>query len=181
MDEIKLIEPTVEYEADIWKFRQEILDSSDKDKFAGCGTLETSVSAREWIETTKLRSCKDTCPEDRVPSNVYIAVRLSDKKIVGVIDLRHHINHPVLSTWGGHIGYYVRPTERGKGYGKEMLKQNLRNAQKLGLEKVLITCNDDNYASENVILANGGVFESTITVDGEIMKRYWIAVDRELL
>lgn len=181
MNEIKLIEPTMEYEEDIWKFRQEIIDSSDQDKFAGCGTLEESLTALEWIETTKLRSSIDTCPKDKVPSNVYLAVRLTDNKIVGIIDLRHHIEHPILSTWGGHIGYYVRPTERGKGYGKEMLRQNLLNAQKRGIKKVLITCNDDNFASEKTILANGGVFERTITVDGEVMKRYWITVDRELL
>ncbi|MBQ8625783.1 MAG: GNAT family N-acetyltransferase [Agathobacter sp.] len=181
MSEIKLIEPTIEYAEDIWQFRHEIMDSSDNDKFAGCGTLEQSSSASEWIETTKLRSSTDTCPKDKVPSNVYIAVRLTDNKIVGIIDLRHHINHPILSTWGGHIGYYVRPTERGKGYGKEMLRQNLKNAQNRGIKKVLITCSMDNTASEKTILANGGVFDSTITVDDEVMKRYWITVDRELL
>lgn len=181
MSEIKLMEPTIEYKEDIWKFRQEIIDSSDHDKFAGCGTLEQSMTAVEWIETTKLTSNADTCPNDKVPSNIYIAVRLTDNRIVGIIDLRHHIEHPILSTWGGHIGYYVRPTERGKGYGKEMLRQNLINAQKLGIKKVLITCNIDNIASEKTILANGGIFERTITVDNEEMKRYWITVDRELL
>ena len=181
MEKIKLIEPTIEYEKDVWDFRQEILDSDDKDKFAGCGTLERCTSANEWIENCKSRSNKDTCPSDKVPSNVFIAVRISDNRIVGIIDLRHHIDHPILSTWGGHIGYYVRPTERRKGYGKEMLRLNLLNAQKLGIKKVLITCNKDNLASEKTIVANGGIFESLITVEDEIMKRYWITVDRELL
>lgn len=181
MNEIKLIEPTIEYEEDIWTFRQEILDSNDEDKFAGCGTLEQSSSAREWIEKCKLISNKETCPSDKVPSNVFIAVRLSDNKIVGIIDLRHHIDHPILSTWGGHIGYYVRPSERRKGYCKEMLRLNLLNAQKLGIKKVLITCNVDNHASERTIIANGGIFESLIEVGNETMKRYWITVDRDLL
>ena len=181
MKEIKLIEPTIEYEEDIWKFRQEILDSDDNDKFAGCGTLDRCSSAKEWIENCKLISDKETCPSDKVPSNVYIAIRLSDNKIVGIIDLRHHINHPILSTWGGHIGYYVRPDERKKGYGKEMLRLNLINAQKIGIKKVLVTCNVDNLASERTIIANGGIFESFIEVGNETMKRYWITVDRELL
>ena len=181
MKEIKLIEPTIEYEEDIWKFRQEILDSDDNDKFAGCGTLEQSSSAKEWIKNCKLISNKETCPSDKVPSNVFIAVRISDNKIVGIIDLRHHIDHPILSTWGGHIGYYVRPDERKNGYGKEMLRLNLINAQKLGIKKVLVTCNVDNIASEKTIMANGGIFESLIEVDNETMKRYWITVDRELL
>lgn len=181
MNELVLVEPTIEYAEDIWTLRQEIINSSDHDKFAGCGTLEQSTTALEWIETTKLRSSIETCPKDKVPSNVYIAVRLTDNRIVGIIDLRHHIEHPILSTWGGHIGYYVRPSERGKGYGKEMLRQNLLKAQKRGMKKVLITCNDDNIASEKTILANGGIFESAITVEDEVMKRYWITVDRELL
>ena len=175
---IKLIEPTIEYEEDIWSFRQEILGSDDKDKFAGCGTLEQCSSAKEWIETCKLRSNKDTCLSNKVPSNVYIAVRFSDNKEVCIIDLRHHINHPILSTWGGHIGYYVRPTERGKGNGKEMLRLNLLNAQKLGIQKVLVTCNVNNLASERTIISTGGVFENIIKVNNETMKRYWITVDR---
>lgn len=121
MEKIKLIEPTIEYQKDIWDFRQEILDSNDKDKFAGCGTLVRCSSASEWIENCKARSNKDSCPSDKVPSNVFIAVRIIDNRIVGIIDLRHHIDHPILSTWCGHIGHYVRPTERRKGYGKRCL------------------------------------------------------------
>lgn len=176
MSDIKLMEPTLEYAEDIWKFRQEIIDSDDKDKFAGCGNLEDCSSAEEWINTIKIWSSHETCPEDRVPSNVYIAVRLSDDRIVGIIDLRHHIDHPILSAWGGHIGYYVRPSERQKGYASEMLKQNLLNCRNLGINKVLISCDADNYASEKVIIANGGVFEKEIEVDGEIIKRFWITM-----
>lgn len=62
-----------------------------------------------------------------------------------------------------------------------MLRLNLFNAQKQGIKKVLITCNKDNLASEKTIVANGGIFESLIIVNDEIMKRYWITVDRELL
>ncbi len=85
-----------------------------------------------------------------VPSHMYLAVRKRDDRVAGVIDLRHHINHPILGTWGGHGGYSVCPSERGKGYAKEI--------------------------SEKTILANGGVYEKTIDVDGCKMKRYWITV-----
>ncbi len=171
---IKLIKPSIEYSQDILKFRQELIEQNDNDRFAGCFNLEKCSSAEEWIQTIHILENDETCPKDKVPSDIYIAVRISDHKIVGVIDFRHHINHPILRVWGGHIGYSVRPDERKKGYATEMLKQNLHNCRRYGLDKVMITCNVDNIASEKTILANGGVFEKEICVDDTKMKRYWI-------
>lgn len=180
MEPIVLIEPNSIYAADIWAFRQEILDwdAESEDQFAGCMSLDTSKSAEEWIKICELRKSEATCGETgtAVPSHMYLAVRKSDNRIVGVIDLRHHINHPILGTWGGHCGYSVRPSERGKGYAKEMLRLNIQNAKALGIPKLLITCDVNNEASEKTILSNGGVYEKTIEVDGSRMKRYWITV-----
>ena len=180
MEQIELVEVQTKYADEIWRFRQEILDcdAEDEDQFAGCLSLDESKSAEEWIRICELRKSEETCEQTgvAVPSHVYVAVRKSDDKVVGVIDLRHHINHPILGTWGGHCGYSVRPSERGKGYAKEMLRLNLQNAKAMGIEKLLVTCNVNNIASEKTILANGGVFEKTIEVDGETMKRYWVAV-----
>lgn len=180
MEQIVLIEPQKEYADEIWKFRQEIIecDVENEDQFAGCISLDVSKSAEEWIKICELRKNEETCGEvgTTVPSHMYLAVRKGDDKIVGVIDLRHHINHPILGTWGGHCGYSVRPSERGKGYAKEMLRLNIQNAKSMGIEKLLITCDVKNEASEKTILANGGVYEKTIDVDGCKMKRYWITV-----
>lgn len=96
--------------------------------------------------------------------------------MVGIIDLRHNLNNPVLSLWGGHIGYSVRPSERRKGYAKEMLGLMLEEARKRGLEKVMISCSTENEASERTILANGGVYEKTVSVENEQVKRYWITL-----
>lgn len=180
MEMIQLIEPNMDYADDIWQFRQEIFetDADSGEKFAGCKSLDKCQSAQEWIERCRLRKGAETCKKvgTSVPSNTYLAVRELDKKIVGIIDLRHHINHPVLGTWGGHCGYSVRPAERGKGYAKEMLRLNLEKARELGIDKLLITCEVGNLASEKTILANGGVFEKIIDIDGCQIKRYWISV-----
>lgn len=173
-DAITLLIPKLSYADDIWRFRQEIFDSSDEDKFAGCSGLENCASADEWIASLDIKRDPTKCPEGRVPSDVFIGVRLRDNKIVGIIDLRHHIDHPILGTWGGHIGYYVRPDERRKGYGKEMLHQNLHRAHELGLSQVLVTCHRGNTASEATIRANGGMFEKEIVVDGTFIKRFWV-------
>ena len=180
MEHIELIEPQKKYADDIWEFRQEILecDAENEDQFAGCISLDASKSAEEWIKICELRKSEKTCGEvgTTVPSHMYLAVRKSDDKVVGVIDLRHHINHPILGTWGGHCGYSVRPSERGKGYAKEMLRLNIQNAKAMGIEKILVTCDVNNKASEKTILANDGVYENTIDVDGSQMKRYWVNV-----
>lgn len=181
MEKITLTEPSAAYADEIWAFRQEILDrdADDEDRFAGCLSLDTSASAAEWIRVCALRKHEETCGQvdTAVPSHMYLAVRERDGKVVGIIDLRHHIDHPILGTWGGHCGYTVRPSERGKGFAKEMLRLNLQNAKALGIPRMLITCRAGNAASERTILANGGVYESTIDVGGSPIRRYWIAVE----
>ena len=172
MNKIELIKPTMEYADDIMEFRQELLDTNCE--FAGCGNLKNCLTAEAWLEILKMREKEETCPPGGVTSDCFIAVRLSDKRIIGIIDFRHHINHPILSVWGGHIGFTVRPNERQKGYAKEMLHQNLQTCRNHGLEKVLLTCDYDNIASEKTIISNGGKFEKEVNVDGKIMKRYWI-------
>ena len=174
--DIVLKRPAEKYIRDIEEFRKEILEANDKDAFAGCFGLEKCKSVAGWIEDVDKWRNEETCPQDHVPADVYIAVRNSDDRMVGVIDLRHHINNPVLRVWGGHIGYSVRPSERGKGYAKEMLRQNLLCAKQLGLSRVMITCDHDNHASERTILANGGILEGEINVDGNVMKKYWISL-----
>lgn len=180
MEQITLIEPNINYAKDIWAFRQEILeqDADHEDKFAGCLSLDVCKSAEEWIRICELRKSVETCEKagTTVPSHMYLAVRQSDDKIIGIIDLRHHINHPILETWGGHCGYSVRPSERGNGYAKEMLRLNIQKAKELGIGKLLISCDERNKASEKTIIANHGLFDNYIEVDGTRMKRYWITI-----
>lgn len=176
MEEIRLLSPSMEYDEDIMQFRKEILEAKDADSFAGCGSLRNCTTTEEWLRVLTIMEHEDTCPAGSVTSNTYIAVRTTDNRIVGVIDLRHHIDHPILGLWGGHIGYSVRPSERKKGYAKEMLRQDLQKCKEKGIEKVLITCSQDNLSSMKTILTNGGIFENEVCVEGEYINRYWVTL-----
>jgi predicted acetyltransferase len=77
--------------------------------------------------------------------------------------------------WTAHV---VVPESRRQGYATAILRQSLRIArQKLGLKRVLVTCDDDNVGSIKTIEKNGGVLESIVTgPDSDKPKRrYWIA------
>ena len=180
MDEIRLLPPSMTYAEQIMAMRQEILNTDKgEDAFAGCGSLQDSETAESWLAQLRLFESTETLPPGRVPSSTYLAVRVSDDRLVGIIDLRHHIDHPILSTWGGHTGYSVRPSERGHRYAKEMLRLNLINCRARGISKVLVTCNRGNIASEKSITANGGVFDGEVIVENEIIRRYWITLQGE--
>lgn len=98
-------------------------------------------------------------------------------KFIGEIGIRHELNDALLK-YGGHIGYGIRYSYWGKGYGTKMLALALKKAKKMGLESVLITCNSDNYGSAKVIENNNGKLENIInnTIDGKTIqtRRYWI-------
>lgn len=89
----------------------------------------------------------------RVPSSTYWIV--FDGRILGTSRLRHQLTSD-LEIEGGHIGYDVRPTERGRGIGTVLLRLTLERSAALGLGSVRITCDADNVGSIRVIEKNGG-------------------------
>ena len=171
-DDIFLTTPSENYLEKIADYRDEMLAENF---MPGCGPLRTTHSLKKWLEKTASYSNEDTVPSHLVVATQFICVRKSDKRILGMIQVRHCLND-YLSNYGGHIGYSVRPTERRKGYAKEMLKMSLNYCREIGLEKVLIICKENNEGSRKTILSNGGVYENTVfePYAKEKRQRYWI-------
>ena len=171
MDKIILVKPDLSYADEIIKYKEESLAESPL--INGSAGLDRFSSIEIWFEELKKRSCEDTVPKGLVPSSTYLGVREKDNYIVGMIDIRHYLNE-YLTQVGGNIGYGVRKTERNKGYAKQMLKLALEKCKELKIKKVLITCDEDNIASEKVILSANAKLEDIRNVDGENKKRFWI-------
>ena len=72
------------------------------------------------------------------------------------------------------VGYSVRPSERRKGYATCMLRMVLQEARRIGLPRVLITCDEDNLPSRRTIERNGGKFERMTQDGGAALRRYWM-------
>ncbi|KOG48915.1 GNAT family N-acetyltransferase [Streptomyces decoyicus] len=89
---------------------------------------------------------------------------------LGRCTFRHHLT-PSLLNWGGHLGYGVRPGARRRGHATAILRAALPIAHhELGIDPVLVTCDDTNTGSRKVIEACGGIFED----QREEKLRYWI-------
>lgn len=110
-----------------------------------------------------------------VPQTTWWAI--VGETVVGHIGLRHQLNGE-LAEFGGHIGYTVRPSYRGRGLAKEMLRRVLQTPKAQEIGRLLLTCAPDNAASNRTILANGGVLERTIFVEriARETNLYWITL-----
>ena len=168
-----LTEPSLEYEKQIASYRKEFLDCESS--MDGTGELRKTDDPKVWIRRSGLYKAPDAVPEGLVQATQYRFVREEDRKIVGMIQIRHYLND-YLAQYAGHIGYSVAPSERRKGYATKMLKTVLPICGKLGLGSVLITCNVGNEGSKKVILNNGGKYDSTVYEpdEGKYVERYWI-------
>jgi predicted acetyltransferase len=112
-------------------------------------------------------------PDGHVPqSTLWLVAR---GRILGDCDIRWQLNE-ALEDYGGHIGYGVRPSDRGQGYGTLILRLALDRARELGLRRVLVSCDATNVASSRVIERNRGRLASESYSDraGRVTKRYWI-------
>lgn len=173
METLTLTRPDLSFREEIISYRAESLEADSH--INGAGGLERFADPADWLEYGRRQSRRETVSPGLVPSTQFIYVRDSDRRIVGLIHVRHEFN-PYLERYGGNIGYSVRPSERRKGYAKGMLAACLPLCREMGLDRVLITCRTDNEGSRRTILANGGVYQSTVYEPEEavMLQRYWI-------
>jgi predicted acetyltransferase len=173
---LELIAPTVKLHASWLESRDEWGRGTHQD---GTGLhAEVEVDSAEgfanWVEYLLRQSDRSAELEPgRVHANYWWIVE--DHQYLGAISLRHELNDFLLNA-GGNIGYGVRPSARGRGVATWAVSVVLDEARELGLERVLITCDDSNVASARTIERSGGVLEDIRTTELGLTRRYWITL-----
>ena len=172
---LKLIKLTKEYEAaladmiDEWRKDQEINHTNH----SPWAIFKNDYHDFDYyLENLEIKSEGD----GMVPDSVFFLLDEDRNRLLGAVTIRHYLNESLLRE-GGHIGDGIRPSERRKGYATEMIRLSLIECKKLGMNKVLITCDRDNIGSAKSIINNGGILENEfVNSDGEIEQRYWITL-----
>ena len=132
----------------------------------------TAEGCRSVVEHLSAQADPATpVPEDRVHCTYFWITDGdgADREVVGFLALRHSLTAWLLEE-GGHIGYAVRPSRRREGHAGRALALSLREAAALGIDRALVTCDDDNVASRLTIERCGGVLEDV----RKGKRRYWI-------
>ena len=177
MERFFLERPSIERKEEIIEYINEFVEYNSD--INGTGSLDKILEGYTFEEA--LERCLNMEIKgfsERCQSKTFLLIRENDNKIVGSINVRWNLNEEMLK-FGGHIGYGIRPTERRKGYNKINLYLGMIEAQKIGLEKVMLGCDVENIASNKSIEALGGELERTEVdpYDGILTNIYWLNVN----
>lgn len=135
---------------------------------------EDGMPFRRYLDLLAEQENGVSLPPNHVASTFLFA--FVGNRIVGRASIRHALNE-FLHRVGGHIGYVVVPEFRRRGYATEILRQSLQIARDTcGLNRILVTCYDDNIGSIRTIEKNGGVLENVLEAPDldKPLRRYWI-------
>ena len=182
MERLILVRPDISYREQAVEYIREHLRVGSN--INGSGGLHRYVTMDSddylgWLE--HIRDASSIPHDDTVPALTYFLVRESNHSIIGMINIRLRLNDR-LARCGGHIGYGIRPRERGNGYNHINLYLGLEICAWYGLQTVVLDCSVDNPASEKTMIALGGrLINEYVDPEHDLCHRYEINVLESLI
>lgn len=171
---LKLVKPAIKYKK---SYLAALKEFQKEGRNLNINYNDVKNNFKVFTNKLKNRARGEDLPKGYVPDTVLWLV--DGNKFLGKIAIRHNINTKKLKLISGHVGYEIAPSERKKGYGTKQLQLALPFAEKLGLKKLLISCNEDNIGSQKIIEHCSGKFEKKIfdSEEKNYKLRYWIQIN----
>lgn len=170
---VKLVKPSIKYQK---SYLEAFEEGKSETGDVVLSNPKENQSFKEFVKHKREETKGLHLPVGFVPATEFWLV--DKNEFIGRASIRHSLTEILLKI-GGHIGYYIRPSKRKMGYGRTILKLALAEAKKLGLTKVLVTCDFTNLGSQKIIEANGGILENIVDngTNNPKKRRYWITVN----
>jgi len=142
--------------------------------FGGTPVGEDAGQLDEWLDYCVHLASAPALSDDFLPQINYW-IQDDSGYVVGLLRLFPRLNAQLLNR-GGHLGYYIAPAYRRRGYGKAGLRLALRELRKTGVRRALVTVDIDNAISSHLVTSLGGWLEDE-RVDaetGRVYRRFWL-------
>lgn len=170
---LSLIKPSIENKRDAGFFMNECLELDGV--VHGGGGMDICSTYEKWLLFLEQKRKKETLPKGYVLSETWFAMPKDDDKIIGIVDIRKELNEK-LSWGGGNIGLSIRPHMRGEGLGKELLNLGIERCKELHMDRILLTCEEENLRAANMIMGCKAVEEVNKEAMAEGFRRFWLSL-----
>ena len=174
MSAAKLEKPSIEFkesyieavqefhEEDRYTFlRVEALEENFEDfvEKVNAGKKELHRPYPNWVET--------------VPETVLWLAK--EHNFIGTLSIRHRLNWH-LEKSGGHVNFIIRPSMRGKGFGKKLLQKAIPYIAYYGVDRALLTVDPKDEAANRIVQFCGAQLEDTLPATDKFPERhrYWL-------
>lgn len=170
----KLVRPSAEYKD---SYLEALEEYHEEGRYLFNKTSKLRENFEDFIKAMRAERGHPHQPYEEwaspVPETVTWLVK--DDKYLGTVNIRHRLNWH-LEKWGGHIHFVIRPSMRGKGFGKKILLKSIPIANYLGIDRALLTVSPDNKAAIRTIESCGGTLDDHLPATEKFPEqlRYWL-------